>query len=54
MADRRVTYEEFVNSLKITETSSDSVAVSMKMLERELTREDVESDDVVSPSRLSN
>lgn len=47
-ADSRITYEKFLSSLKITPDSSDAVAISMKMLGRELDREDVESDVVVS------
>lgn len=44
----RITYDQFVKSLKISAESSDAVALSMKILGRELTKDDVENDDVVS------
>lgn len=44
----RITYDQFIRSLKISADSSDAVALSMKILGRELTKDDVESDDVVS------
>lgn len=48
MANRRITYDGFIRSLKITPRTSDAIAISIKILGRELTEEDVESDDVVS------
>lgn len=44
----RITYEQFIQSLKVSTDSSDAVALSMKFLGRELTKDDVDSDDVVS------
>jgi hypothetical protein len=55
-----VTYSEFIESLKVTPESPDAVAMTVKILGRELTRDDIEADDVVCqpdsllPSRILN
>jgi DNA (cytosine-5)-methyltransferase 1 len=48
MANTRITFDEFIASLKVTPETSDAIAVAIKVLGRELTENDVESDDVVS------
>lgn len=52
-ANRRVTFDDFIDSLKVTPATSDAIAVAIKILGRELTEEDVESDDVVSQDDYS-
>ena len=47
MANGRITYDAFVASLKVTPETSDAIAIAIKVLGRELTEDDVESDDVV-------
>jgi DNA (cytosine-5)-methyltransferase 1 len=56
----RVTYSEFMESLNVTPESPDAVAMTVKILGRELTRDDIEADDVVCkpdsflPSQILN
>lgn len=50
LTEPRVSYEDFIKSLKITPDTSDAIAISFKIIGRELTEADVESDDVVSTS----
>ena len=50
MAEPNLTYNEFIESLKVTPETPDSIAISLKILGRELTVVDVESEDVVSPT----
>lgn len=50
--NRRITFDQFISSLQVTPLTSDSIAISMKMLGRELNKEDVESDEVVSAFSL--
>lgn len=53
IANGRITFDAFIGSLKVTPETSDAIAISIKMLGRELTQDDVESDDVVSIMSLS-
>jgi DNA (cytosine-5)-methyltransferase 1 len=53
MTNPRLTYEDFIDSLKIDSETPDSVAISLKIIGRELTEDDVQSDDVVSLFRLT-
>ena len=48
LTESRVTYPDFVDSLKVTPETPDSIAISVKIIGRELTEADVESDEVVS------
>jgi hypothetical protein len=48
MTNSRITFDAFIASLKVTPESDDAVAIAMKVLGRELTEEDVQSDDIVS------
>jgi DNA (cytosine-5)-methyltransferase 1 len=48
MTNSRITFDAFIASLQVTPESSDAIAIAMKVLGRELTEEDVQSDDVVS------
>lgn len=50
MKHPRLQYKEFVRSLKVTSDSSDDVAVTLRMLGRSITDEDLQDDDVVSPN----
>jgi len=44
----RITFDGFIASLEVTPDTSDAIAIAIKMLGRELSQHDVESDDVVS------
>jgi DNA (cytosine-5)-methyltransferase 1 len=48
MTNARITFDAFIASLKVTPETSDAIAIPIKILGRELTEDDVESDDVVS------
>ena len=48
MANGRITFDRFIASLEVTPDTSDAIAIAIKMLGRELSQHDVESDDVVS------
>lgn len=43
----RISYDEFIDSLDVSPASDDDVAVSLKIIGRSITKDDVESDDVV-------
>jgi DNA (cytosine-5)-methyltransferase 1 len=43
----RLSYDDFIRSLDVSSASDDDVAVSQKILGRSITKDDVESDDVV-------
>lgn len=43
----RLSYDDFIRSLDVSPTSDDDVAVSLKILGRSITEDDVQSDDVV-------
>lgn len=44
----RLQYKEFLKLLKVTPDSPDEVIVTLRMLGRSITEEDVQNDDVVS------
>lgn len=47
LADITIDHDHFVESLKVTPDSPDAVALAIKMIGRELTEQDLQSDDVV-------
>lgn len=48
----RLRYDDFICSLDVSPTSDDDVAVSLKILGRSITEDDVQSDDVVCIFRV--
>jgi len=50
MEDARITYQEFLDTLKFSDTANELTQLTFNFLGRDLTQADVESDETVGAS----